>query len=252
MNGSNNIQVGQQVVNYSGLTVDDAVRIANNLFENNFPNLKEVARDTARKTAEEFFNSLSNKLKNHSHEKLDAFNQPALQYALYQGIKNFVRYPDQQKQDLITDIIVERVLQNDSEVSLKVAIDKAIETAALLNQDQLDYLTLVFLVKNLKVSFGNVKELNDYFKAIANVFANVSNISFHYLNYLGCFELHLGSASSIVKSNYPQFDAASIKVPEIFNVVPGDYGVSYMGRVLCLTNVRKKLNLNVRLEKILK
>lgn len=252
INGSNNIQVGQQVVNCYGLTVENALTIANDLFKNNFPQLAEEAREIARRSAEEFFISLSEKLKKLPNANLSVFNQPAVQHALYQGIKNFVTYPDQQKKDLITDMIVERVIQNDSEICAKVAIDKAIETAAYLNQEQLDYLTFVFCVKCVKFHFQNVEELNDYLKYIAESYVNVSNRSLQYLISLGCLQIQIGSASDTIKRIYSNFEATSIKVPEIFNLIPGDYGVSYMGRALCVINARKKLNLNVNLENFLK
>src|SRR5690242_10730072 len=81
-NQSVNIQAGRNVV-VQGMSATDVREIANLVFENNLPTLRDAAREEARANAKLFFDELTSQASNKlSEAERSKFGTADMQYAL--------------------------------------------------------------------------------------------------------------------------------------------------------------------------
>lgn len=236
---SNITQIGVQ---HNGMEPQEACQLALDLFMDNFPKLQQIAADTARERADEFCKTTIEKLQYANVKDYSAFTDPDVQYVLYDAQKSYARFGTQEMLGTLTDLVANRVTNND-EFVLKVTIDKAISVASMLTPTQLDFLSLMFLCT--KVKFEYIKNLDDLQKHLARL-NQTFEISYDqkmadYLNMLGCLQLSLPNPVENFATAYG-FQKSEVEAicPQRIKGLHGDYGLSSVGVMLAITNAERK------------
>lgn len=245
--GDNSVQIAEQNNYFNnvnvGMNATDACELAIKLFYENFPKLEEKALETVNKRVDEFKKSLLQEFANRKIIDFSALSEPDVQFALVEAQKTYARFGEENMLEYLAKLVVDRIENDNGDISLKVAIDQAIKVIGLLNSAQLDYLSLIFIVKSVRVEgITNCSEFQSFIDRIAEIFKNAAHKSVDYLNMLGCFKLNLGSAIERLHKAYPFLQGAKINYPQVLSKVPGDYGTSQLGAVLAIVNAQIKSN----------
>ena len=231
--------------NQYGLSIEDVYQLAKKLLEDNFYKLQEAALDLVKKRVEEFLQSLKEELASQGITNYDSFGQPDVQYALYDSMQSYAKYG--KSLEMLTKLMAER-LSFDKELKIKVAIDDAIKLVTKLDEESLNYLTCMFLCKQVRFSLGNnVDAVVSRYNHLLSTFPFSNNCT-SYLNSLGCLQLHLGNAIDILSKEYKVDNKVlKEKLSTNINLIHSDYGANFQGVVLAITNIKRKapyINMN--------
>lgn len=245
--GDNSVQIAEQnnyVNNINvGMSAADACNLTIKLFYENFPKLEEKAVEIVNKRMNEFKSSLLQEFANRQMVDFSALSDPDVQYALFEAQKTYARFGEKNILDYLSKLVVDRIENDNGDISLKVAIDKAINVVGLLNSAQLDYLSLTFIIKSVRMNgINNCSEFLSFIDRVAEIFKNAEYKSFNYVNMLGCLMIDLDKPIDRLKKTYPFLKEANINYPKILNNVPADYGTSHLGTVLAIVNAKIKSN----------
>ncbi|MCH5172347.1 MAG: hypothetical protein J1F31_05930 [Erysipelotrichales bacterium] len=249
-----NTVIGQQ--NNYGLTPLEASKLAIDLFMENFPKLQEQAMETAKQRVKEFCQVTMEKLTAYNQENLSSFTDPDVQYILINAQRDYARFGTQDLLNALTSLICKRIISNDDDI-LKSVINDAINTAKYLNENHMDLLSLIFIAKHISLPIISMKstaaerleDLKTYLNFFANTFSKATIDAFGSIQNFNCLVIKLGKASDSLSKiyNINKEDIETI-CPSIFELVPGDYGLSYTGIVLAIINIEKKTYLNLNMK----
>jgi hypothetical protein len=194
--GSSNIQAESVNVYNTGISYTDAKEIALDVFKTNFIHLKNEAAQIAAERAEEITENIFKTLSDKHPEALKEFEQPAMQDALFTAQKEYAKSGDKDLGDLLADIIVDRAKVSKRNM-LQIVLDESLTIASKLTVEQLDTLTLIFLLLRTQRKFiGNYNEFKTYL--IEEIFPFVDNLineneHYNYLEYLRCGHIRTGN-----------------------------------------------------------
>lgn len=237
---SDNTLIGQQI-NYNGLSPEEASNIAINLFMDNFPKLQQQAMEKVEERIKEFNDAIMLKLADNV-EDYSAFNEPDVQYALYEAQNNYARFGSDKMLSKLTSLVAKRVCHNDDEMCLKVAIDQAISIVGMLNQAQLDYLALMFLATKVKFkSINTIEDLRAHLNYLDSVFSKTKDSNWQHLNMLGCLQLDLPDVCEIYAKRYNLNKSEVEKIcPQNIKALSGDYSTSPIGTIIGIIHAEQK------------
>ena len=245
---SGNTQIGVQN-NHYGLSLEDATRILMNLFLDNFPRLQQIAAETAKQRAEELCQETVNKLSQNGLNDFSAFEDPDVQYDFWEAQKDYARFGKREMLENISSLIASRVKFNNEDY-IKIVIDRALSVVSYLSQEQLDYLSLLFLCKRVKFhSINTIEKLKSTLDYWDHIFNPGSFSAISLLNSLGCLELFIESTSKMMAEAYG-FPEGTIKeiCPNTIANLAADYGPTQIGAVLAIVNIENKTDNRFELE----
>lgn len=183
-----NIQAQSIVIN-QGISYEDAKRIALDIYKQNFISLSEDAAALARERAEELTDNFLKKLFEEQKEFVSSMKHPGMQIALYDAQKAYAKTGDKDLESLLVNILVERAVEDKRSLK-QITLDEAISVASKLTSEQLDTLTVIFVISRTKTySIRNINSLKEYFETyILSFLVNVttSPSCFDHLVYAGC------------------------------------------------------------------
>ena len=203
--------------------------------------MQKVAKDAAEARINELWENIVKKLPRKGVKNLLPFTEVDVQYVLYEAQKGYARFATKDLLSNLSSLIIERVKHNEDDLCLRVAIDKAISVAPMLSQEHLDYLSLMFISKSVKVQgIDNVQKLKELFDYLDDTFFYSSDPVVH-LNNLGCLQLSLGDSCEILSNAYG-INNMEIKgiCPDKIKKLHGDYKTSHVGTILAIVNAEKK------------
>lgn len=235
--GGTTTQIGQQNI-YNGMSPERACQMALDLFNQNFPKLQAIAKETAEKRANEFCQKVIQKIVKNGINDFSSFADPDVQYTLYEAQKNYARFGTSEMLNTLTGLVTKRI-KHDDEFVLKVAIDKALEVAPLLSQEQLNYLSLLFMCTRTSTSsIKTIKNLELYLRGLVAIAGIVDYSSSDYLNMLGCLQTGIYNAVDSIARRY-HFDAQEVEkiCPQQIKQLSGSYITSHIGTILAITNL---------------
>lgn len=198
---SSNIQA-ENVNVYQGLSYKDVKDIATDIFSSNFLQVKNEAAQIATERAEEITGKIVDQLEKKSPESLQEFSQPGMQDALFTAQKEYAKSGDAELGDLLVDIIVDRA-ETTQRNMLQIVLDESLHVAPKLTIEQLDTLTLLFLlIRTRRLNVKNYEDLKLYFEN--HVFPFVDNLlkdhqHYNYLEYLRCGQIRTGNYGELEK-----------------------------------------------------
>lgn len=142
--GSTNYQA-ETITVVQGISYRDARDIALDVYQQNFIKLSEYAAQVALGRAEEFIDDFLGKIQSKNPALLEQMSQPSIQNSLYCAQKQYAVTGDKELKGLLLDLVVQRCEQEDRSIH-QIVLDEAIELAPKLTVEQMDALTLNFIV----------------------------------------------------------------------------------------------------------
>lgn len=172
-----------------GLTTKDAIDLFDRLFKENFLTLQNEAANVAYERSSKLINSYLDKLQKEAPEKIATASDPDMQFVVYEAQKAYARSGQDSLEELLVNLLVDRSKLEKEEL-IKVVLNEALSTAVKVTKDQLDAITVVFLLAyTVRNNIGNHQQLSAYLKETFDPFiagAAKSNASFQHIEYSGC------------------------------------------------------------------
>lgn len=225
----------------SGLSIDDVYSLAKRLFDENFPILQDVAISIVEQRVKEFLDALKEQFLNDGFENFLCFAKPDTQYSLYEAMREYSKYGGGDLLSLLVDLVFKRV-KNESNLRLKISVDEAINLAARLSSKDLNYLSLTFLSKQVKIgrlTGSNETDVCNFFNEMARLMP-INGNEHPYLNSLNCFVINLGKPTEVIEKTYSlKKGSLTGKVDQTYEKLPHDYALSYQAIVLAIANLKK-------------
>lgn len=231
---------GNTTIVNTGISPEDAYQIALSLFKENFPVLQQEASETVRSRVDELFAETTKKIYQKGVDGFSSFKEPDMQYALYESMKSYARYGTKELLDVLSELVADRAGFID-DLKVKVAIDDAIGMVQKMTQPALNYLTMVFICKQVKM--GCVKNANDLISmttSLVNSFPfEAGDVAF--LDSIGCFRIDLDKPSERLAKTYEIKKESLVGMfPNCIDELPHDYSLTYPAIVLAIVNAKNK------------
>jgi hypothetical protein len=206
---STNLQ-GQSIVINQGITYSDAKDIALDVYKANYLQLSQDAAELARARAEELTDDFLAKLKEEQEDAISEISTPGMQSALYEAQKQFAKTGDKDLEGLLVDILVERAITPERNIQ-QIVLDEALIVAGKLTAEQMDALTLNFLIsKTQKQNLVNIEKIISYINEELIPFTHkLTDYSscYEHLEYAGCGSIMESSTikpiEELFKNGYP-------------------------------------------------
>lgn len=247
-NNSTNLQ-GQQIIVNQGISYLDAKGIANDVFKANFIELKQEAATIAQERAEEVTEKIISQLSERHPESINEFETPALQEALFTVQKQYAISGDEDLGDLLVDILVDRASEPKRNM-VQIVLDESLGIAPKLTLEQLDTLTLIFLlISTRRLDIENYEGLIAHFrKRIVPFISKLSNKNSDYthIEYLGCGHVRAGNYGQLEKNlreTYKAFFSNGFSQDELKEKI-GE-GVNLKGLIIQCLHEKEKLQIGV-------
>jgi hypothetical protein len=197
-------QAGDHSVNIQGreitvgLSYGDARQVAMDVFEANFHRLSRVAAETARTRAEELLDSYIREAASAGLPEIPEAENPDLQYALFTAQREYARSGDKDLGELLVQLLVDRTKQSDRSL-IQIVLNESLAVAPKLTADQLDALSLIFLVRYTKhQGLTSLAAFNEYVGKFLLPFATnlpEKDSAYRHLEFASCGTISLGSIS---------------------------------------------------------
>ncbi len=199
-NDSTNLQA-QSITVYQGISYSDAKEIALDVYRANFLQLSQDAAQIACNRAEELTDNFLRQLEVENKAAIDSMREPAMQAALYEAQKQYAKTGDKDLEGLLVDILVERASTPERNIH-QIVLDEALIVASKLTTEQMDALTLNFLIsRTSNNTLINLPAITHYLHThLLPFIGSLSKGSscYEHLEYVGCGSLlHMGGFNSI-------------------------------------------------------
>lgn len=185
---STNLQGGSIVIN-QGISYADAKEIALDVYKANFLTLAQGAASMAVQRAEKLTDDFLSRLQEEAPDTMGSMRDPSMQMAIFSAQREYAKTGDSELEDLLVDILVERAKETDRTIR-QIVLDESLTIAAKLTPDQMDALTVNFLLtrtKNHKLL--SLPALEDYLDKHLLPFAgdlSENESCYAHLEYAGC------------------------------------------------------------------
>lgn len=188
---SKNLQANTININ-QGISYQDAKQIALDVFKANFLELSQSAAELTLKRAEEFIENFLETLKEKNPEAISNFNDPSTQYSLFSAQKSYAKTGDGKLMEVLIDILVDISVEKERTLK-KIVLEESLSTAPKLTLNQLDILSLVFMITEISFDSINSFESFDallvkYVKPLSEDLHSANSLYLH-LAYTGCCNL---------------------------------------------------------------
>ena len=186
--GSHSLAIQANTVNL-GVTPDEVRQIALDIFRANFYRLSEEAQRLAEARAAELTERLLKRLAEEAPSMLFRAKDPDMQYALFTAQREYARSGDGNLGDILLNLLVERVRAEDSQLP-RIIVNEALEVVPKLTRQQMDLLTLVFLIRHVSdASEDDQINMIDQLRNYARPFLpslTLSSVAYQHIHYTGC------------------------------------------------------------------
>lgn len=158
------------VTNNMGLSYKDVKEISVEIFKDNFYDLSNEAAQIAYGRVEELIDNLLEHLKKldiPEQELYEKIKNPDIQYAIATAQIQYARSGELSTMELLTKLLSERFSCEEKSLK-KIVINEAIEVTSKITLNQINNLTLLFLVKSCKLPdvrllFESIYMMNEKF-----------------------------------------------------------------------------------------
>jgi len=223
---STNLQGGSIVIN-QGISYADAKEIALDVYKSNFLTLAQDAAATAVQRAEKLTDDFLSRLQEESPETMGMMREPSMQMAIFSAQREYARTGDSDLEDLLVDILVERAKEAERTIR-QIVLDESLTIAAKLTADQMDALTVNFLIARTKnYRLLNLQALEHHLDNELLPFAEdltTSDSCYTHLEYAGCGSImQLGGRGKIEKrfrDSYPGLFCKGLTEEELSDALP--------------------------------
>jgi hypothetical protein len=154
INGVGKVEINHntQQLQVSNMTINifpsEVQHMMLDIFEANFYKLSQSSAQKAARRAEEMTNEFLQKLYSQIPNKENKLQEPAVQYSLFNALKEYAKTGNTELKEQLLDLLLQRI--NSDERSLKqIVLDKAIDTLPHITLQHVKSLTFIFMIENL-------------------------------------------------------------------------------------------------------
>lgn len=194
-----------------GITYRDAKDIALDIYRQNFIQLSEQAAKIALDRVEAFIDEFLTKLQSMDVSLLGRMNEPAIQSSIYSAQKQYAITGDEKQKNILLDLIVQRCGSEERGIH-QIVLDEAINIISKLTSEQMDVLTLNFVICRLMDT-----EINDFYSFLNHLDLHVlsfvdalecTNSMYEHLAYLGVATIEFTGRAPQLYNSYKERYAA--------------------------------------------
>lgn len=190
-------------ITQTGISYSDARDIALDVYKVNFLKLSENAAQVARGRAEEITDKFLAELKERNADAIESLESPGMQYALFRAQKEYARSGDKDLEALLVDILVDRASTQDRTIK-QIVLDEALSVAPKLTAEQMDALTVNFLITStLTSAIVSLESFTAHLESDIVPFIDglaTDTSCYEHLEYTGCGSITMvGKLKTIVK-----------------------------------------------------
>lgn len=179
-------QAGGDLTINHGLSASDVMAIVKSVVSSELAIYSQNAEKRAEERLNQFSEDLVEQLAQKVADKLNRFNEPALQFAVKEAALSFVKSGIEPDKKALIDLMIERVKVDENTTRQKL-IDQALRIVPILSQECLDLLCIL-VFRNLQ-HFGPIDQILPWYKSINDVIDRVSGIrklDIAFLSQSGC------------------------------------------------------------------
>lgn len=210
--GENSTNYQAKEINiYNGISVQDAKDIAIDVYKLNFIQLSESAAKIALDRVNKFIDEFLLKLESTDSSLLGRMNEPAIQNSIYSAQKQYAITGDEKQKQILLDLIVQRCGSEERGIH-QIVLDEAINIISKLTSEQMDALTLNFVICRLMDN-----EVNDFCSFLNHLDLHVlpfisvlecANSMYEHLAYLGVATIEFTGRAPQLYNSYRERYAA--------------------------------------------
>lgn len=220
----------------NGLTYDEARQIAIDVFKSETKKYEGEALKIVNKKAQELIDEFLEKVYDSNYKDTYRFKEPAIQHAIYNAQKGFcLDETGETKQDYI-QMLIARINCSQKSV-LQISIDESINTVEKLTSEQMDCLTVMFLLLYPQYKLNNIYNLNMYFNEICSFYHESFNLPSTPLSlkvYKTCLSFdsvkNYIPIEEIMKDNFPGLFFKGFNEKELVSI--SNHESSYYNKIL--------------------
>ncbi|MCG9097415.1 LPO_1073/Vpar_1526 family protein [Laribacter hongkongensis] len=187
-NESTNLQAQNITINH-GISYKDAKEIAIDVYKSNYLQLSQDAAELAAKRAIKIAENFLDRLKAENEHALQSMREPSMQMALYNAQKAYATTGDEDLEEVLVNILVERAAQDKRNLK-QIILDESLVVAPKLTFEHMDALTLNFLLsRTCNNQLLNIDSLKHYLQNVIAPFIStlkMESSAFEHLQYAGC------------------------------------------------------------------
>jgi hypothetical protein len=232
-----NVQ-GNTVNVTNGLSYSEVKEVALDTFQANFYKLANKAAEIAKQRAEEITTSYLEQLQIRDADAINSLKEPDMQYALLMAQKEYARSGDKDLSEMLVDILVERSRIKGRSL-MQIVLNESLEVAPKLTTEQLDILSLVFILKYTKnYMINSLPSLQTYIESTIYPFLiqlTKEQSQYQHLEYTGCGAISIGERQleEIFFVNYQGIFSKGFPL-EKYNEILGDNKIPGNILISCL------------------
>jgi len=205
-------QAGRDLnINQMGISYNEVKEVALDVFERNAMKFGEIARKVAYERVENFVQKVSMSLS--TNTTIDGLKEPFFQFTLFNALNEYARLGDEELGDILSDILTERV-HHDNRSFCQIVLDSCIKIVPTLTKAQLNALTIVFVLTELRDVLPEVPNFEDFAnQSIAPFIGDLPYDKFEYRHFysvrccaLGGSETFRPNLFELIKSGYTQIE----------------------------------------------
>ena len=145
-NDSTNLQAHDITINNTGITYEDARKIALDVSKGVLFELSENAKTSARNRVDEITDDFLRKLHAGYQKGLEKASDPGFQYALFTVQKEYARTGDKDLGSLLVDLLVDYT-RHDQRNIVQIVLNESLNVAPKLTSEQIAILSVIFAIR---------------------------------------------------------------------------------------------------------
>jgi hypothetical protein len=223
--GSTNIQAESVAVTVAGPTYGEVREIAKDVFEANFYRLAAAAQDLARERVDWMVDQYIAKLRQENLSDLSQVRSPDLQYALAVAQREYARSGERDLGETLVALLVDRTRQTERTLH-QIALNESLETVAKLTTDQLDALSLIFLLRyTVNGTIHSLDGLTQFLEQDIHPFVHTLSTklaTYQHLEYSRCGSISLPETSieHLFTTTYPGLFCRGFSLDALAQIIP--------------------------------
>ncbi len=204
---STNYQAQRDIV-ISGPSYSEVEQIAMTVFKANFLELGDKAAERALERAQDFVEAFLKKAAEEGQTKISEAENPDFRYALFSAQKEYARTGDEDLGELLVQLLIDRTKIRSRDL-MQIVLNESLTVAPMLTPDQLDTLSLVFLIKRTRSrGLNSLAALHSYLdRLILPFLPGVSSreSAYEHLEYARCGAISIDSVQveEAFRQHYP-------------------------------------------------
>lgn len=212
---------GQQV--FVGMSYTEVKDICTTLIRSEIASYTQKANEEAQKRFDFILNKLFDALSKINEHFLKRFQEPAIQLATSETLRDFIRSGNEELSDDLIDLLIERMIVQDH-TSMQVIIDEARQCLSKLNKNLVDFLAIkAFLMLILSRPRGRFTEILKKVGGLGVNMSKINSLDIAILNQLGCSDdavtRYNPSIARILSNNYDSFFRNPISNEELIQIL---------------------------------